>query len=1462
MKITTHLLCGTLIGLGLVSFSSAAELPGATLGFLATPLRVEDLDNAAFTAWADGEETAMEVKEGPRRALWTQTTRPEWDGVRFGQGKTPGPRHLRIGWTKPLPVGAVLVCGTVQLSVLKPDAAYPGNLAADAEWTAAQRVKGDGVSPEEAGRQDYALWVLPPGTATRAIRFTHTARLTDADYGAWLGGAYVLSSRVTNLAPQAVASADARPEAAARINDGSNNGFWDAWDNGQQGAAVAVSPAHPECVMLTWPEPVSLGGLCALAPGFRAAEVQAYVGPARRHPREAEPGDWQPIKTCETLTTAYPVALWPNWIDFGRTVTTRAIRLRITAPTDEPHPHLAGKTKDGKRVWLGELMALRPLADQTLESAVGTPRAKTVEHAPIPLRFHLDRPGFVTLVIEDREGRRVRNVVGETPFPAGDNVAWWDGMDDLGRDVEAARHGVYHIPGKLVSPGTYRVHGLVYPGLQLRYEFSVYNAGSPAWTTADHTGGWLTNHTPPSAALFVPGEKTPNGKPMVYLGSYVSEGGDGLAWVDLSGRKHGGVGWVGGNWTGAPFLARDSGPRAVADHFAYVAAAWESEQHADREKTKPGEIRLTALTAKGDKPVIKYPFTPVTAIDPSAPGQVNWGEQLGGVAVRNGVAVLSLCRLEQLVFIDVAAGRALGTVPLANPGGLCFDPQGRLYVFSGKQLRRYALPDGVWTAQLPTPEIVVADGLQDPQQMTLDAVGNIYLSDCGTSHQVKVFDPSGKPLRTIGKPGVPRAGPYDPQHMNNPAGLAIDANNHLWVAEADFQPKRVSVWSFDGELLSEFYGPAEYGGGGKLDPQDKTRFYYHGMEFHLDWHEGRDRLVRVLYRPGPADLQLPSGFSGGMPEYRLQVTTLSGARHSYFANCFNSNPTNGAPIACLWIERDGLAVPVAAFGRAQDWKLLKGDEFRSRWPASLKPGGDYWRNQAVFVWSDLNGDGQVQPDEVTMLAVQSGGITVMPDLALVASRIGERAMRFSPARFTDRGVPVYDLAAGEVLAEAVQGPASSGGDQALVDPGGWTVLTVAPQPFAPQSLCGVFRGQPRWSYPSPWPGLHASHESPAAEQPGQVIGTTRLLGGFVTPHQGDAGPLWAINGNMGNMYLFTADGLFVAELFHDQRQGILWAMPVAVRGMLLNDLTLHDENFWPSLTQTPDGKVYLVDGARTSLVRIDGLEAIRRLPAQDLAVTAGDLEKARQHFVASESRRQASQGRSTLKIALRSHAPVVDGKLDDWQGTDWAILDRSGVAAYFDSRSRPYDVTAAASVAGDRLFVAFRTGNPQLLENSGELPQAPFKTGGALDLMLGAGPQADPRRQQAVTGDLRLLVTTVKGKTLAVLYRPVVPGTKDPVPFSSPWRTITIDRVEDVSQQVKLAGTDGNFEFSVSLALLGLKPEPGRAIKADLGVLRGDKIQTLQRVYWSNKATGLTSDVPSEAQLTPGLWGRWEFVPE
>ena len=307
---------------------------------------------------------------------------------------------------------------------------------------------------------------------------------------------------------------------------------------------------------------MAIRGLGALWAGFATAEVQTFEGPADRPPREAAESDWRTVADWKNVENQYPRSLGVNWLDLGQTLRTRAIRLRITQATRESHPHLEGKTKQGKRIWLGELIALHPLGDAPLETALPQrPAPAAALHAPIPVRFTLDAPGYVTLVIESADGCRVRNLVSEMPFPAGANTVWWDATDDLARDVDAARHGLYHIPAQLVAPGAYRVRGLYHAGIDLRFEFSIYNAGSPAWSTEDHTGGWLTNHTPPSSALFVPGDKAPGGQPLVYLGSYISEGGAGLAWVDMDGHKRGGVGWIGGAWTGAPISPATPVPR-------------------------------------------------------------------------------------------------------------------------------------------------------------------------------------------------------------------------------------------------------------------------------------------------------------------------------------------------------------------------------------------------------------------------------------------------------------------------------------------------------------------------------------------------------------------------------------------------------------------------------------------------------------------------------------------------------------------------------------------------------------------------------------------------------------------------------------------------------------------------------------------------------------------------------------
>jgi hypothetical protein len=135
--------------------------------------------------------------------------------------------------------------------------------------------------------------------------------------------------------------------------------------------------------------------------------------------------------------------------------------------------------------------------------------SKQAPHPPIAVPFHLDRPGFVTLVIEDQNGIRVRNLVSETYFAAGNQVAWWDGLDDLGRNTNAAEHAIYDVPGRMVQPGTYTVRGLYRQAIDLKYEFAIYNPGQPPWTTGDASSGWLTTHTPPGTVCFIPAGMVP-----------------------------------------------------------------------------------------------------------------------------------------------------------------------------------------------------------------------------------------------------------------------------------------------------------------------------------------------------------------------------------------------------------------------------------------------------------------------------------------------------------------------------------------------------------------------------------------------------------------------------------------------------------------------------------------------------------------------------------------------------------------------------------------------------------------------------------------------------------------------------------------------------------------------------------------------------------------------------------------
>jgi len=1058
-------------------------------------------------------------------------------------------------------------------------------------------------------------------------------------------------------------------------------------------------------------------------------------------------------------------------------------------------------------------------------------KASAKEKSQIAIPFTLKEAGYVTLVIENKEGFRIRNLISETWFNAGKNIAYWDGLDDLGRDENAANKGIYSIPGEIVVPGTYKVHGIVHSKITPTYEFSIYNAGTPPWRTSNTTGGWLANHAAPQAALFMPANQSPTGEPAVFLGSYMTEGPDSFIWTDLDGKKLGGKKWIGGNWTGAPFLARDSGSKADKKIFAYAGSMW------TRDKTLL-ELRITGITADKDKEVFK---DTIGKINPS----LDVTKEMGGMAVYNEIGVISL--RNQLLVINLETAKIVKKITVTTPKGLAFDAKGSLLVITGNKLVCY---DAINSATNKAPKIIIDKDLDTPIGITLDTNGNIYISDNGITHQVKIFTESGKFIRAIGKPGKPAAGPYDPLHINNPAGIAVDSKQQLWVTENNHVPKRVSVWSLNGDFIKAFYGPSKYGGGGTLDGHDKNKFYYADsqkgtIEFSLDWKTGESTLTNILYKRNPGVFELPKITSA--PE-----TAIYNNGRRFFTNCYNSNPTNGTDIAFLFSDRGGKLYPAVAMGDALRWDILQQDNFLPRWPdaswnkSTKKPT----KKGAFFIWVDLNDDATMQPEEVVIKTGKATGVTVQDDLSFCLS-LNKQAVQFKPDRYTKDSTPIYTIDKFIVLANELSGKASSGGDQTLVTQDGWMVTTQGMGAYSKYSISGAKDGKPIWSYPNMWPGLHASHHAPLPDFSGELIGTTRLLGGFLTTKQKNGkDALWAVNSNHGMVYIFTADGLFVTTLFKPMRTGQKWNMEKPVRGMDLDSLTLSEENFWPSITQTEDGKVYLQDGRNTSLVQIHGLETIDRLAPVTLNVTQNEIDKCNA-YISKTQMLSPKTNIPALTIGINKKI-AVDGALSEWANANWADIDKQ----------KTQDVTAAVAVNSGKIYFAYRTGNKNLLKNTGELQTAPFKTGGALDIMISNNPDVNDKRTKAAEGDMRLLVTLVKNKPYALLYTQVAAGTKqaDKVPFTSPQRTITFDKVEDISTQIEFsASKSGDYEISVPLSILKLNPKPGMAIKGDIGILRGDGEQTIARTYWSNKDTGIVSDVPSEAELKPALWGIWKF---
>lgn len=104
---------------------------------------------------------------------------------------------------------------------------------------------------------------------------------------------------------------------------------------------------------------------------------------------------------------------------------------------------------------------------------------------------------------------------------------------------------------------------------------------------------------------------------------------------------------------------------------------------------------------------------------------------------------------------------------------------------------------------------------------------------------------------------------------------------------------------------------------------------------------------------------------------------------------------------------------------------------------------------------------------------------------------------------------------------------------------------------------------------------------------------------------GELGRIFAVRGNFGEDYLFTLDGLYIANLFRDCRAAPEAYPSEAVRGAVLKDVSVFGEPFGGCLFQDPDtGKVYVTGGdGSASIFEIRGLDTVRRLPVTEVVLT-------------------------------------------------------------------------------------------------------------------------------------------------------------------------------------------------------------------------------------------------------------------
>ena len=816
----------------------------------------------------------------------------------------------------------------------------------------------------------------------------------------------------------------------------------------------------------------------------------------------------------------------------------------------------------------------------------------------IPIAFTLAKDGKVSLAICDARGNLVRTCLGAEPYKAGKQTYLWDGLDDKDRPLPA---------------GKYTAKILTHDGVAPKLVCDVGVSGSPPYQTENGAGGWAGDYRTPWN-LACDGDD-------VVLGTSSSEAASPTIATDLEGKKRYGTS-VGG---GCLALALHGG-------FGYFAQS--------------GSGTLQKFNLENG---YLSPFAdgqPEVQIFQRQPGESNqdWGDRswsIGAVAIDDNEIIESNYRDNKLYFADLATGAPKSEATLQEARGLAVAPDGTLYAVSANAVGKFDLKTNTFTP--------IIDGLDTPRHLACDAAGNVYVSLQGNAQQVWKIAPSGKVLLKYGTPGGrPALGKFNPDGMLDPYAIAVDRNGRLWVAEADNQPKRYSVWNADGKLYKDFYGSLDYSTHASADPTDPQYVYAQMVRYRVDYQQGTWQVDSTFLRSTSSK---SIEFAGPSPI--SIITRYQGRKFLWTSGGW------GAAWATLYELTGDTCIPRMSVGRDKWWLddnnngLVDDNEIRT---GRVAPQGSFAgfpmdSHMNIYydrgpAWADQGGTWTEQPFQIlrwSFLGFNAQGGLRYGDpnqLTVVASGAGGSIADY----MADDDGNIYVLLSGGTLQRGTRAQGS-----------GHRVVKFSPD----GKLC--------WEYQN----VHCAFAWTSENYfPGYMVGAESFAG--------STKDLIAVTGYYGQYFLLDKkDGLFVDALGDDQRSAYTMGPQMVLT-----------ENFNGFLFRHPgNGRTYFIGGdADDRLWEVTGLDTIKR-QAVPVTVTAAMAEKSQENARSVEAAGLGVQGAAVTVARLTGAA--ADGKYDEWTPAKTLPImtdaDRSAVAqlGYDDANLYArFQVTGASSKVG------------------------------------------------------------------------------------------------------------------------------------------------------------------------------------